>query len=224
MFAWGGWLAVRLSVSGSTDVVPDVIGLLPEEAVRRLEEAGMVAEIEAEPLRDEALPAGSVARQDPGPGTSVKRVRSIRLMLASGPSTHELPSMVGDSRSRAVILLGQQDVDIAYVASVHSYEHPRDAVVAQEPNPAELPPGTRSPIRLLTSLGPRVRSYVMPDLRHRSGDEVRARLEQLGFEVVTRAHRAEAIANVGPGIVVEQIPAPGRRVAEGTRVTLGLSR
>lgn len=223
LFLFAGWLAVRIAVGGPRDEVPDLSGLSEQEAIQRLSELGMEAEIDEIRLPREDLPAETVARQIPGAGTPVKRMRVVRLMLASGPRQRFTPRMVGESRNRALIALEQQDFEVDYVATAPSWEVPRDRIIAQEPNPAELTVGENTPLRLLTSLGAPTRFYVMVDLVGRPVREVRARLESLGFRVTEGVNR-RVVENVPPGTVVEQQPYAGFRIAEGGQIQLRVSR
>jgi serine/threonine-protein kinase len=223
LFAFGGWLAVRLAVSGPETRVPDVRGLSAEAARQQLEAAGMSPVVEPERLVDETLPANHVVRQVPSPGTPLKRIRTVTLMLSTGPRERTLPTMVGDSRSRALIALEQQGFEVDYVAVAPSTEVARDTIIAQEPDPAELPPGVTAPLRLLASLGPPVRYYVMVDLIGREAAAVRPYLEGLGFRVAEGPNR-RVIANVPPGTIVMQTPSAGFRVAEGGEIVLQVSR
>jgi len=153
----------------------------------------------------------------------LKRIRTVRLMLSTGPRERVLPTMVGDSRSRALIALEQQGFEVDYVAVAPSTEVPRDTIIAQEPDPAELPIGQTAPLRLLASLGPPVRYYVMVDLIGREVAVVRPYLEGLGFRVAEGPNR-RVIANVPPGTIVMQTPSVGFRIAQGGEIVLEVSR
>jgi len=223
LFLFGGWLVVRMAVSGPSDPVPDLIGLSVDEAEEQLAELGMRGQIENERLGVDEILADHVARQDPPAGTPVKRIRTVRLMLSTGPRDLRVPSLVGESRSRAVIALEQQGFEIDYVASAPSFEVPRDVIIAQEPEPSEFPVGTMPPLRLLASLGPPARYYVMAELRGRPARSVRAALEKLGFRVSESPNR-RVIANVAPGTIVGQQPQSGFRIVEGGEIILQVSR
>jgi beta-lactam-binding protein with PASTA domain len=147
----------------------------------------------------------------------------VTLMLSTGPRERSLPSMIGDSRSRALIALEQQGFEVDFVAVAPSTEVPRDTVIAQEPDPAELAVGQTAPLRLLTSLGPPTRYYVMADLINREVAVVRPYLEGLGFRVTEGPNR-RLITNVPPGTIVMQTPNAGFRVAAGGEIVLQVSR
>lgn len=223
LLLFGGWVAVRMAVSGPSDEVPDLIALSVQDAETRLDELGMKAQVDDQRLGDTEMPANHVARQIPRAGTAVKRMRIVRLILAAGPREVHLPSMVGDSYSRAVIALGQQGFDIDYVATAPSYEVAAGTVIAQEPQPAELPLGKMAPLRLLTSLGRPARIYVMAQLRGRRVEVVRPYLAALGFRVSESPNR-RVMANVAPGTIVGQQPPPGFKVGHGAEIILQVSR
>jgi len=223
LFVMSGWLATRIAVGGPADRVPNVVGLSAEEASAKLAAVGMQADLDDDLIELADIPANHVARQDPGPGTPVKRVRNVRLMLSTGPRALTLQSMVGEIRSRAEIALQQQGFEVDYVALAPSLEVPRGTVIGQEPDPAELAPGDVVPLRLLASLGPVPRYYVMANLVSLAVREVRPHLEARGFRVSEEPNRRE-VANVAPGTIVSQLPFPGFRIAAGGQITLRVSR
>ena len=222
VFGLGAWLALGLAVRGPEVRVPDVVGWALNEATAELEELGIAVEVDDIRLAHQELPANTVLKQDPGAGTPLKRMRTIRLMLASGPVQQTLPTMVGDYATRARIALEQQGMSVDYVAIVHSYEMESDRVIAQEPNPAELAPGTTVPLRLLKSLGAPPAIYVMVDLIGRPLMEVQSFLEARGFEV--GSVRSRRLPTLNPGTVVGQSPAAGYQVAAGAEIDLQVSR
>ena len=223
LFVLSGWFATRIAVGGPADRIPDVVGLSAEDASARLAAVGMHADWDDDLMEAADIPANHVARQDPGPGTPVKRVRNVRLMLSTGPRALTLQSMVGENRSRAEIALQQQGFDVDYVALAPSLNVPRGTVIGQEPDPAELLPGEVVPLRMLASLGAPPRYYVMANLVSLPVREVRPYLEVRGFRVSEEPNRRE-VANVAPGTIVSQLPFPGFKIAAGGQITLRVSR
>ncbi|NKB90154.1 MAG: PASTA domain-containing protein [Acidobacteria bacterium] len=222
-FVAGGWVVTRLAVSGPADRVPDLRGLADTAALAELEAAGMVLEIDEDRLQANAVPADHVVRQDPAPGTQVKRMRTVRVMLSTGPLELVVPNHVGDARQRALIRLEQQGVQVDYVASAPSYDVPRDTIIAQSP-PADAPPTeAQRPLRLLSSLGPPIVYYVMPNLVTHAVGDVRSDIEARGFRVSEGSNR-RVHANVPPGTIVAQSPQPGFRIAAGGEIVLEVSR
>lgn len=222
-FVLGGWLMTRFAVSGPADRVPELRGMEQTEAAALLDGLGMTLEINEDRLQADAIPADHVASQDPAPGTPVKRMRAVQVMLSTGPLEFVVPDHVGDARQRALIRLEQQGVAVDYVASAPSYDVPRDTIMAQSP-PADAPPEEASrPLRLLASLGAPLRYYVMPNLVTRPVGNVRRQIEALGFRVTEGSNR-RVHANVPPGTIVAQSPQPGFRIAAGAEIVLQVSR
>ena len=223
-FILGGWLVTRLAVGGAEARVPDLAGLTAEQAAELLAAADMELEVEEARLPRDDVPADAVARQDPTPGTPVKRMRTVRVMLSTGPLAATVPDLVGDSRQRALIALEQQGIPVEYVASAPSNEVPRDVIIAQSPpaDPSGTTPRDR-PLRLLASLGSPQTYYVMPDLVSLAVRDVRDQLERRGFRVSEGPNR-RVYANVPPGTIVSQGPQPGFRIAAGGQIVLQVSR
>jgi len=220
----GGWLVTRMAVGGAETRVPDLTGLTAEEAAERLAVAEMELEVDESRLQRDEVPADAVARQDPAAGTPVKRMRTVRVMLSTGPLAATVPDLVGDSRQRALIALEQQAIPVEYVAAAPSNEVPRDVIIAQSPpaDPSGAVPRDR-PLRLLASLGPPQTFYVMPDVVSLAVREVRGQLERRGFRVSEGPNR-RVYANVPPGTIVSQRPLPGFRIAAGGQIVLQVSR
>lgn len=214
----------RFAVSGPADRVPDIVGIERDAALELLARAGMTLEVDENRLQFDGVPADHVARQDPAPGTHVKRMRTVHVMLSTGPLARSVPDHVGDSRQRALIALEQQGVTVDYVASAPSFDVPRDTIIAQSPEPVAMTAEQDArPLRLLTSLGAPARYYVMPNLVTLSVSQVRGRIENLGFRVSEGSNR-RVHASVPPGTIVAQSPQPGFRIAAGGEIVLQVSR
>ena len=220
--ALGGWLSVWLAVDGGEVRVPDLRGVPGEEAERLLGQLGIRAIISGDRIPGPNLEPDTVAKQDPGPGTPLKRMRAVRLMLAEGSVSRQFEAMTGDYATRARIALEQRGIEVEYEASVHSDEMERELIIAQEPSRLELAPGQTAPVRLLRSLGPRAEAYVMVDLFGRSESEVLGFIERHGFRI--GRVRQRRYPTVPSGTVVNHSPAPGFRVLAGAEIDLEVSR
>lgn len=218
LFVGSGYLAVRWALGGEEVQVPDLMGLPVEEAEEIVERHGLEAERDDLRLPDPEVPSDHVVRQSPLPGTPVKRQHGVRLTLSSGPPPLVLPETAGDVFTRAEIALQQHDVTVEYVARAHSAEVPESRVISQEPSSAELEPGQPAVVRLLVSMGPQPRRFVMPDLIGQPLEPVEAFLRRHGFRVGEPRRRPSQ--SVPPGTVVGQRPAAGYQVTEGALVEL----
>ncbi len=219
LFVVGGYVAVMWSLGAEEFDMPDVVGLPLVAAQDILTASGLLVEVDEGQLTDDAIPAGHVLRQNPLAGTAIKRRRGIRLTLSSGLPKRLLPLVVGDALPRAKIALEQQEVGVEYVSRVYSTEFDKDLVIAQQPNSTELPEGVTVPVRLLVSLGPPPKKYIMPDLVYRNVGEVREYLETMGFRIQERPpNRLDAGQPLGT--ILRQNPPLGFAVHEGDLIQL----
>lgn len=222
IFGVSGYLTVRWSLSGEEIQVPEVVGLTLAEAQGQLASMGFEVEVDDVDFSSEVIPRGHVLRQNPPGGTSVKRQRGIVLTLSSGLPGVYVPDTAGDVFTKAQISLQQQEVELDYIARVHSYELAEDRVISQQPDLAELGPGDTLRARLLVSLGPAPQVYVMPELIGQPLEVVRTFLESNGFRLAPVSRRDDP--GVPADTIVNQDPPSGFRVRAGDVVKLVVSR
>jgi eukaryotic-like serine/threonine-protein kinase len=83
--------------SASAVTVPAVVGLKQSNAVKQLDERGLVPQLET----GSKFPAGTVFAQDPGAGTSLNRGSLVKLSVSSAAQI-SVPNVVGSRTSVAV--------------------------------------------------------------------------------------------------------------------------
>jgi len=213
------YVLMPLVVHRSGEVrVPDLVGLPAEEASSALEEVGLVMRTLGEAY-DAEVPAGRVLRQDPEAGTSVRRNRSVSVLVSKGPDVATVPRLEGESLRHARMLLARLGLREGEIAHSFSPEVPADHVIGTDP-----PPGTSlkkgEGVSLLVSLGPRVRDYVMPDLRGLPLHETAASLEALGFAVRVKERGWTGFFRRSEPSIEKQRPLPGKRVRRGDEIEL----
>ncbi len=226
------WLLLALGVAGAVvifqvvvmplavrhahdAVVPDLQGLTAAEAGRRLEQATL-AEGQIGEAVDDQIAAGRIVRQSPLPGLRVRRGRKVGFIVSSGPATHFVPELTGDTIFHARFLLEREGVQIGNTRTVAHPSFPSDRILACSP-PAGTPIGRRAVVHLLVSAGPPARRYYMPDLRGLDAGVAKSALEAAGLSVT------EQVRSSGgdfPDEVVGQTPPPGYPVPMGGAVEI----
>ncbi len=74
----------RLFISGGAEVaVPEVIGHSGDEAEKLLADAGLVMKTVGA-VKDSSLPEGYVVQQEPEPGITVRKGRTVKVRVSSG--------------------------------------------------------------------------------------------------------------------------------------------
>lgn len=211
-------IAVRVAVRARDVVVPDVLGASVSDATAAL--AGQDLQIRVDTVERPSVDvaAGHVLGQEPLPGTSSRRQRSVRVWLSAGPRVAYMPSLVGEGERSAAIRLSQEGLDAPATAEIRSVEFSADQVVAQDP-----PPGRpAAAVQLLVSRGTGDETFVMPDLIGLGGEAAAAVLRQQGFRVSFVAQ--QAAGGLPPGLIVRQTPAGGYQVQPGAAISLEVAR
>jgi beta-lactam-binding protein with PASTA domain len=164
------------------------------------------------------VPAGLVLGQDPLPGASARRQRSVRVWISAGAHIARAPSLLGETQRSAEIRIAQEGLLIGTISEIRSALYPSDVVVAQDP-----PPNTQTAeIRLLVNRGEDRAAYVMPDLIGLNGERAADVMRIRGFRVSITAQSAASA--IPPGVVVRQTPAGGYQVHPGDPIALEVSR
>ena len=198
--------------------VPDLSGRTPTEATRALTSAGLTLRLEEQRRIHPTITSGLVAEQEPPPGITTRRQRSVRVWLSAGQFTGVVPTLIGESERGARRRLEQEALVLTEVSEIRSDQYPTGAIVAQEP-----PPQTRGTmVSVLVNRGERGATYVMPDLigvqSVRAAELLRAR----GFRVtVVGDHPYPGLPE---GIVLRHSPRAGFQIAPGESISLEVSR
>jgi beta-lactam-binding protein with PASTA domain len=152
--------------SASAVTVPAVVGLEQSNAIKQLDERGLVPQLSAGPSK---FPAGTVFAQDPGAGTSLNRGSLVKVSVSSAAQI-SVPNVVGSRTSVAVSRLKDAGLQ-SQVTTVAVTAAPR-VVVKQTPVA-----GTRvakgSTVALNVSKG----EATVPDVRGQPASDAKAAMQ-----------------------------------------------
>lgn len=192
--------------------VPDLTNLTEEQAARELSRVGLPMSRAGERF-DPTVARGRVMQQDPPAGTPVRGRRRVSVFVSLGEEYSTVPSLAGESRRSAELLLERAGLRIGGVTRAPSEVMAEGLVVATDPPVESVLPNNRE-VSLLLSSGPGDEVFVMPDLTGRDLGNMRRQFEARGFEVLTPPE--------GPatGPIVSQAPQAGTRLVRGQRVAM----
>lgn len=211
-------IAMRVAARARQVTVPDLTGKSLADATSLATGLDLLLRIDDARRADATVPAGHVVGQDPVPGSSARRQRSVRVWVSAGAHIARAPSLLGETQRSAEIRAAQEGLQIGTVSEIRSALYPPDVVVAQDP-----PPTTQTAqVRLLVNRGEDRATYVMPDLIGLNGDRAADVLRIRGFRVSITAQSAASA--IPPGVVVRQAPAGGYQVHPGDAIALEVSR
>ncbi len=207
---------MTLGVRGGKVAMPDLRGTHRDLAEHKLARLGLRIEIREERF-DEKAPFGVVLQQSEEAGTTIKRGRTVAVIVSRGTKVVAVPELKGMLSSRqARLVLEQNGLGEGNVVAVPS-EKPRDSVLAQAPETG-VEVGRGSLVSLLLSQGQAPVGRVMPDLRGQTVETARAAVSKMGL--VLRKVQEVQQKGATPGAVVAQSLSPGARVEEGQELIL----
>lgn len=211
-------VSMRVAIRAREVEVPDLRNRLPNDATAVAHQRGLTVRVEDQRRQDLKVPAGHVLGQEPAPGVTTRRQRSVRVWLSAGPRSATVPLLEGETERAAQARLVEEGLELRGVAEIRSTAYASDVVVAQDP--AAKADG--SDVMLLVNRGQQGVSYVMPDLIGVEGERAAALLREQGFRVTVVG--STPYPGVPAGIVVRQSPQGGFQIAAGEPVSLEVSR
>jgi len=219
--------AMRFAIHGRQVAVPKVVGMTPMQAIRALETKGLVLD-DSDRFYSADVPEGRIVSQVPAAGEQVRRGWRVRVAESMGPQRVVIPDLVGSSERAAEINIRRRGLEMGSVAIADIGDALPDQIAAQTP-PANATNVSSPKLSVLVAAPEERKSFVMPDLRGRSEDEVINAIVGAGLKVGRISTQEDAgNANKFSGIssrrVVQTIPAAGQRIYEGQNVNLEVTR
>jgi serine/threonine-protein kinase len=211
-------LSMRAALQSREVKVPSLVGRTVGEATQVLTELGLPLRVDENRRADDKVPNGRIMQQDPAPGLSARRGRTVRIWVSSGPRAARVPVLVGQTERTARIRLEQDGLEVGSVTEFRSPDYPTDAIVAQDP-----PATSRAPnVALLINRGEQAANFVMPDVIGMEGERVAQTLRSRGFRVAIVG--SQPYPGVPAGTVVRQQPAGGFQVGPADTISIEVSR
>lgn len=115
--------------------VPDCMDETEQNAVKRLERAGLVAEISRR--SDPNAPLGTVFLQAPEVGTSVRKGDTVLLAISTGPQEKTVPNLIGMTAEEAKDALSKMDLAMMILPNRKLSDLEWDTVLEQIPPEGE---------------------------------------------------------------------------------------
>ena len=204
--------AFLLFGSGEEVVVPPVVGQTLDQAQERLDRAGLGVEVKR---RTDQAPRDFVFEQSPNPGQRVEKDSVVTLFVSNGPTTVRVPDVLGvdhaDARRRLRRAQLRPDVERESSTKV-----PEGTVIRTDPGPGRLVERDSS-VTLVVSSGPG--EVVVPNVVGEDQENAVDSLRGEGLGPIVRQRSSSEPVDT----VVDQLPAAGQRVDEGSSVTIFVS-
>lgn len=210
--------SMRLALRASEVQVPDFTNRTASEATSTAAGLGLALKVDESKRVDAKIAAGRILAQEPSPGATARRQRSVKVWISAGPRSTTVPGVTGESERTAQLRLTQNGFPLSTMSEIRSPDFPVDVVVAQEP-PARTPGAS---VSILVNRTDRGATYVMPDLIGVNGDRAAEALRQRGFRMAVVA--SNPYPGIPAGVVLRQVPQAGFQIAPGEPISLEVSR
>src|SRR5439155_11339696 len=104
--------AMRVALKVREVQVPDLRNRTAAEATALLANDGLVLNVDDRPRLDPKIPSGRIAIQEPSPGATTRRQRSIHVWLSQGSRITTIPQLTGETERSAELRLREDGLSI----------------------------------------------------------------------------------------------------------------
>lgn len=200
-------------------IVPDISGKSSINALQALSENNLAIKIGGYEF-NESVPIGTVLRQVPDAGTSVREGKIVRVVFSQGGESVFTPNLIGLPLRNAELLLRQRQLVLGEVSTAYSLKAEKGTVLSQDPKP-ELSVSKNTMVQVAVSDGlPPAGIVMLPDFRQKKSDEAQQWASQSNVSLTL----LEDSASLFPaGTIIDQAPAPDTVVAADSKITLTVS-
>jgi eukaryotic-like serine/threonine-protein kinase len=212
--------AMRLAIRGSEVAIPNLEGQSVQDATRQLSVSELRLKIDGRRF-DASTPSDRIISQDPSPNSTLKKNRSVRVIVSLGAKRVQVPDLRGQSLRVGQIALLKSGLSLGMIASVNSETNEKDRVISQDPFP-QVSEAQTSLVNVLVSSGKKGEEYLMPELVGGSLDEVENACGRLGFRLGKVVY--QPATGLVKGTVLKQYPSPGQKLVVGDSIDLEVSR
>jgi len=219
---WGLAALIERGKSSAHDTVvtPDLTGKTEAE-IQSMEELLVDFNVIYKYEFSDTQAKGTLIRQEPQAGVSVKRNSALTLYISNGIQSVKVPALKGVSEAQATAMLGQNGYryEVLYETSTSV---PRGDVIRTDPaENTEISADTV--IKLYVSDGFEKSKVRVPDVTGLTAAEAKYELRRAGLTPAEDVAGAQHSELVPAGYVINQSIAPGTEVASGTTVTIVVS-
>jgi len=200
-------------------IVPDIQNKSAANALQLLSEGDLAMKIEGYEFND-SVPIGTVLRQAPSAGTTVREGKIVKVVFSQGGESVFTPNLIGLPLRNAELLLRQRSLLLGEVSESYSLKAEKGTVLSQEPK-AELSVSKNTMVQVVVSAGePPAGIVLMQDFRQKKISET----YQWASDNKLQVKVIEDPGSLFPGgTVIDQSPAADTVVSADSPITLTVS-
>jgi serine/threonine-protein kinase len=200
-------------------IVPDISGKSSVNALQALSVINLAMKIGGYEF-NEAVPIGTVLRQVPSAGSTVREGKIVRVVFSQGGESVFIPNLIGLPLRNGELLLRQRQLVLGEVSESYSLKAEKGTVLSQDPRP-ELSVSKNTMVQVVVSAGlPPAGIVMMPDFRQKKSDEAQQWAAQNNLSL---ALTEDSNSLFPGGTIIDQSPLSDTVVSPGVKITLTVS-
>ncbi len=211
----GSTVTIIVSSGPGQATVPGVVGRKQAVAEKLMRDAGFETDVRRE--TSDSVAAGRVISTSPEENSQLEKGRTVVLVVSEGREQVSVPDVVGQQEDEARAALSDAGLR-ADVSEEESETEDPGTVLRQDPSSGRV--GKGSTVELVVAKAPP--DADVPDVVDQQRDAARQALRDAGFKVRVREEAVDTLDQ--DGVVVDQDPAGGEQLREGSRVTIVVGR
>ncbi len=198
--------------------IPDVSGMELDEAIAKIEAAGLHVAEEIESTHEE-IEEGKVIKTNPEEGSTVKENAGIAVYFSTGKQKFELADYTNWNYEDVARLLDNQNFKDIKVTEVYDESEP-GTILSQKPESGEEVVAEETVLEFEVSKGPE--KITLQDLIQSNLKGAQDYVDSVGLTLDASEERYDE--TVPAGNIVSQSPAPGTEMKKGDKVSVVISK
>lgn len=197
-------------------VIPDVIGMTYEEAVKELEKVNL--EAEKEDTHSEEVEEGLVVKTNPNVGRTAKEKSTVTVLVSVGKEKFKMEDYVGKDFDQVKRLLEEKGYEDVIAYEKHS-DNPVGEILSQiQPTPDTEVIPSETKVIFEISNGPEL--ITLNNLKGMTLEQAKSYLEDNGLKMNKKEEHSEAVSK---GHVIRHSPDSGASLNKGATVDVYVS-
>lgn len=197
-------------------VIPDVIGMTYEEAVKELEKVNL--EAEKEDTHSEEVEEGLVVKTNPNVGRTAKEKSTVTVLVSVGKEKFKMEDYVGKDFDQVKRLLEEKGYEDVIAYEKHS-DKPVGEILSQiQPTPDTEVIPSETKVIFEISNGPEL--ITLNNLKGMTLEQAKSYLEDNGLKMNKKEEHSEAVSK---GHVIRHSPDSGASLNKGATVDVYVS-
>ena len=167
------------------------------------------------------VPPGSVLRQIPSAGSTVREGRVVRVWISQGDEMVFVPNTIGSDLRSAQLAVRQAGLLVDKVDNAYSLTYEKGLIVAQNPKPDSMVQKGEKVSLVLSNGAPPASVVLVPNFKSKKLAEATLWASAQNINLIIKEDAGSVFPN---GTIAEQRPAADSQIAPGTNLEVIVSR